>query len=78
MTIKRRLARLESTLGGKSSKHFLWVRGAYSESKQAAIAPHLCERGIMIDDAGSIWLWGDAFYEDVDFKNYGRKEDLIG
>ncbi|HEX2243371.1 MAG TPA: hypothetical protein VHK27_08990 [Gammaproteobacteria bacterium] len=78
MTIKRRISKLESILGGKSTKHYLWVRATYGESKEAAIDRHLQERGITLDDVGYMWLWGDDFCESVDYKNYVQKEDLIG
>ena len=78
MTIKHRLKKLEAALGGKSTKHYLWVRAMYGEGKQDAIDRYLRERGITIDDVGCLWLWGDDFCESVDYKNYVRKEDLIG
>jgi hypothetical protein len=78
MTIKRRIIKLELMLGGKSTKHYLWVRAVYGESKQAAIDRYLQERGITLGDVGYMWLWGDDFCESVDYKNYSRKEDLIG
>ena len=78
MTIKHRINKLESMLGGKSTKHYLWVRARYGETKQAAIDRYLRERGITMDDVGCLWLWGDDFCESVDYKNYVRKEDLIG
>jgi hypothetical protein len=78
MTIKHRINKLESMLGGKSTKHYLWVRGMQGETKEAAIERYLRERGITIDDVGCIWLWGADCCEAVDYKNYGRKEDLIG
>jgi hypothetical protein len=78
MTIKHRINKLESMLGGKSTKHYLWVRAMYGETKEAAIESHLQERGITMDDVGCLWLWGDDFCESTDFRNYSRKEDLIG
>jgi hypothetical protein len=78
MTIKHRINKLESMLGGKSTKHYLWVRGMHGERKQDAIDRYLQERGITLDDVGCLWLWGDDFCETIDYKNYARKEDLIG
>ena len=52
--------------------------GVYGESKQEAIDRHLQERGITLNDVGYMSLWGSDFCEDIDFKNYSRKEDLIG
>lgn len=78
MTIKRRITKLESMVGGKSTKHYLRVRAVYGESKQAAIDRYLQERSIRLDDVGYMWLWGDDFCESIDFKNYSRREDLIG
>jgi hypothetical protein len=78
MNVKHRINKLESMLGGKSNKHYLWVCGQHGETKQAAIDRYLRERGITMDDVGCLWLWGDDFCETVDYKNYMRKEDLIG
>jgi hypothetical protein len=78
MSIKATLTRLEAKLGGQSTKHYLWVRGVYGESKHEAIDRHLQERGITLNDVGCIWLWGDDFCETIDYKNYSRQEDLIG
>jgi hypothetical protein len=56
MTIKRRISKLESMLGGKSDKHYLWVRALYGESKQDAIDRCLRDRGITIGNVGCMWL----------------------
>ena len=53
MTIKRRIIKLELMLGGKSTKHYLWVRAVYGESKQAAIDRYLQEHSIRLDDVGT-------------------------
>src|SRR5215203_1932061 len=78
MNLKRRINKLEAALGGKSTKHYLWVRGMHGETKEAAIDRYLKEGEITTDDVGCLWLWGDDFCESVDYKNYVRKEDLIG
>jgi hypothetical protein len=77
MTMKCRITKLESMLGGKSTKRYLWLRAVYGETKQAAIDRYLQERAITLDDVGYMWLRGDDFCESVDYKNYVRKEDLI-
>jgi hypothetical protein len=78
MTIKATLTRLEAKPGGKPIKHYLWVRGQHGETKEAAIERSLRERGITLDDVGYLWLWGADCCGTVDYKNYVRKEDLIG
>jgi hypothetical protein len=78
VTIRRRISKLESMLGGKSTRHYLWVRGQHGETKQAAVDRYLRERDITIDDVGCMWLLGDDFCETIDYKNYSRREDLIG
>src|SRR5215212_8842784 len=78
MLIKASITGLEATLSGKSTKHYLWVHVAYGKSKQAAVGRPLRQRGITTDDIECMWLWGNNFCESADFKNYGRKENLIG
>ena len=41
------------------------------------IAIYMSE-ALTMDDVGCMWLWGDDFCETIDYKNYSRKEDLIG
>jgi hypothetical protein len=48
------------------------------ETKDAAINRYLQQRGITLADVGYLWLWGADYCESIDYKNYGRKEDLIG
>jgi hypothetical protein len=55
MNLKHRVNKLEAALGGKSTKHYLWVRAMYGERKQDAIDRYLQERGITIDDVGCLW-----------------------
>ncbi|HKF94399.1 MAG TPA: hypothetical protein VKB96_07310 [Gammaproteobacteria bacterium] len=78
MTIKHRINKLEAALGGRSTKHYLWVRVMYGERKQDAIERYLRERGITLDDVGYLWLWGADCCETVDYKSYAHNEDLIG
>jgi hypothetical protein len=56
MNLKHRVNKLEAALGGKSTKHYLWVRALYGEGKQDAIERSLRERGIILDDVGYLWL----------------------
>jgi hypothetical protein len=58
MTMKCRITKLESMLGGKSTKRYLWLRAVYGETKQAAIDRYLQERAITLDDVGYRWLSG--------------------
>jgi hypothetical protein len=78
MSIRPSFTRLDAKLDGKSTKHYLWVRDAYGESKETAIDRYGQGRRISTDDVGYRSLWGDDFCESVDYKNYARKEDLTG
>src|SRR5215217_7122201 len=78
MNLKHRVNKLEAALGGRSTKHYLWVRALYGEAKEAAIERYLRAHGITLDAVGCLWLWGDDCCESIDFKHYARQEDLIG
>jgi hypothetical protein len=78
VSLEAKITRLEARLGAQSTKHYLCVRAFYRESKEVAINRYLRERGITMDDVGCMWAMGDDFCESIDFKNYARKEELIG
>ncbi len=79
MTVKRRVKKLEESIGGQSALHYLIVVGEDDESREAALARTLEEKGLAMADIGRATFFGSklgsedrVYHEDVPAR------DLIG
>jgi len=78
MTVKRRVKKLEESIGGTSAMHFLIVCAGKDESRDEALQRTLDANGITISDVGrALFFGGKRAPEDIVYREDIPANQLI-